>query len=355
MQINQAVNSMMILDHHKTAAAELEKIPSDLKIFDMNRSGVGITWDYFFPDSELPTFLKYVQDRDLWTHKYPDSPKFIAFFYEQEFNFKLWETFLDEKVVNNAMETGIIWMDYQKNVVSKIAKKMTAVIQEIDDIYRIVLYVNTPEFKSDVGNKAFEFYPYADFSCVTDYSIRKNETNFSLRSTNDRDDVSKIASKFGGGGHRNASGCVIPGLTATLSFNIVQNHGILSLISNKIVSSLKLNKLDEKYALFKVPEVKNEWLDPKYLDLIKRKCQECKYIIFQTNSTMVDVNSNTNEITPLNDYTLIFNQHCITNPEIKMAYMMCDFEEQCITFSSSRELSDILENFLDNKDGNTGT
>ncbi|HZS43404.1 MAG TPA: hypothetical protein VFA52_04435 [Candidatus Paceibacterota bacterium] len=37
--------SFLILDHHKTAQAELENEP--YAVFDMNKSGVGITWDYF--------------------------------------------------------------------------------------------------------------------------------------------------------------------------------------------------------------------------------------------------------------------------------------------------------------------
>ena len=45
----QLAKSFLILDHHLTAKADLANIDDDKKIFDLNKSGVGITWEVFHP------------------------------------------------------------------------------------------------------------------------------------------------------------------------------------------------------------------------------------------------------------------------------------------------------------------
>ena len=56
---------MIVLDHHKTAAEDLDGYPG--AIFDMKRSGAMLAWDYFHPGVHAPLLLDYIQDRDLWT------------------------------------------------------------------------------------------------------------------------------------------------------------------------------------------------------------------------------------------------------------------------------------------------
>src|SRR5262245_33659453 len=83
--------SIVILDHHKTAMKDLEQLfvttasaddlDHDLKNadwhivanFDMKRSGVRMTWDFCFPREPPPRLIKYIEDRDLWIKKYPES------------------------------------------------------------------------------------------------------------------------------------------------------------------------------------------------------------------------------------------------------------------------------------------
>jgi uncharacterized protein len=63
--------SLLVLDHHQTAEAALKNFahPKARVVFDMNRSGAGITWDHFFPGQPRPWLIDYVEDRDLWRHK----------------------------------------------------------------------------------------------------------------------------------------------------------------------------------------------------------------------------------------------------------------------------------------------
>jgi uncharacterized protein len=276
-------NSLMVLDHHKSAEEDLQTISSESKIFDMKRSGAVLAWDYFFTDKSVPKFLRYIQDRDLWNNTFPDLNEFITYFNEIKFDFDLWETYLDEKVFESAIEKGRNWLDYKNILVNKSAKRSSRIIQIIDGSYVIVAYSNSSEFRSDIGSKIFDVYPLSDFSCVWSFSLHKNSTNFSLRSTNDRYDVKEIAVSFGGGGHRNASGVTLKGIHGLLPYPSAHSKYI-DLIENITVNAIENDGFRTSYIIIDCTELgKKFWRHPEklFVNLIKRKNKNAEMIVFQ--------------------------------------------------------------------------
>jgi len=83
--------------------------------------------------------------------------------------------------------------------------------------------VNSTICKSDIGNKIFDKFPLTDFSAVYSISDHTDDTSFSLRSTNDRADVSEIAFSLGGGGHAQASGVRVNYICNVLPGNVYDN------------------------------------------------------------------------------------------------------------------------------------
>ena len=86
-------NSVVILDHHKTAKTNLEDFLYDgelsienieealkeqgcIAIFDMDESGASLTWKFFNPGNDVPEFVTYIKDNDLGRYHLPDSKKF---------------------------------------------------------------------------------------------------------------------------------------------------------------------------------------------------------------------------------------------------------------------------------------
>jgi len=73
-----------VFDHHASAEAHLrgayERGVLRNLVFDKERSGAGIVWDYFAHDADLvtPLLIAYVQDRDLWRFKLPCSREINA-------------------------------------------------------------------------------------------------------------------------------------------------------------------------------------------------------------------------------------------------------------------------------------
>lgn len=86
--------SVLVLDHHKTAQEDLHEIPrQDLSwqswleynadgdknkanlaaIFDLDRSGAGIAWDYLSGVALRPRIINLIEDRDLWHFKFGDE------------------------------------------------------------------------------------------------------------------------------------------------------------------------------------------------------------------------------------------------------------------------------------------
>ena len=71
----------------------------------------------------------------------------------------------------------------------------------------LVPAINSCFFQSEMGS-----HLSADNSFAAVYYFDGKEYRFSLRSSNDGVDVSKVAGLFGGGGHRNASGFSVSSL-----------------------------------------------------------------------------------------------------------------------------------------------
>lgn len=227
--------SIVIIDHHKTAEAELEPFkvtrgtgwfsPDDIggallalsgldrppvvAWFDMEQSGAVMAWKFAHGDRPVPEFLRYIEDRDLWRFRYGigDATKqFSASLktYEQEFN--LWDKLAEPSSTAHLIAEGAgILRAHKVNIEKMLADSYMDLIGGL-----VVPVANIPGmFASDVGNALLKKYPDAPFAAT--WSRGNDEKiKISLRSEDSRIDVSKIAATFGGGGHRNAAGYSIP-------------------------------------------------------------------------------------------------------------------------------------------------
>jgi uncharacterized protein len=189
-----------VLDHHKTAQEDLEGLP--YATFDMNRSGAVMTWDWFYPHTEPPKLLLYVQDRDLWKWDLPDSKKFNAAIACYPKEFPVWAALVRnmELEPRNLLTQGAAILQAQGRVIEGQCKE--AQLQEIAG--HMVPVVNATAHISEVGHELLERFPDCRFSASyrdTSGGLRE----WSLRSRGDFD-VSEVAKKFGGGGHASAAG-----------------------------------------------------------------------------------------------------------------------------------------------------
>jgi oligoribonuclease NrnB/cAMP/cGMP phosphodiesterase (DHH superfamily) len=193
----EEANSLLVIDHHKSAMVELHDI-SNTK-FDMTKSGAILAWEFFHPGKEPPKFIRYIQDRDLWNWELEYSKEFSAAFDMVPFEFEEFEKFEDDSVFDDARKRGSFILAYSKTVIKKVCEKASPRKMEGMD----VMVVNASHWMSEIGAR---LAPDCDFAMIWYWDHDEKLTKVSLRAFHETVDVSEIAKKFGGGGHKKAAG-----------------------------------------------------------------------------------------------------------------------------------------------------
>lgn len=198
--------SFLIIDHHLSAQKELEDLDNEYKIFDMTHSGAFLTWAYFFPNEEVPSLIKYIEDNDIWTKVLPHTREVSAYISTLPNEIEEYEKLLEIGAIENiAIPYGKVLLAQQNKIIEKALNSSFLKFVDIGGNSYFVAMSNSAIFQSEIGNQLLEKYPSCDFSVV--YSESYGAASISLRSADDRVNVSEIARRYGGGGHRNAAGC----------------------------------------------------------------------------------------------------------------------------------------------------
>ncbi len=222
--------SIVILDHHKTAAEDLAPFqrfadkphrftlatvtsmigdlqrgsyPVILAAFDMNRSGAMMAWNFAHPDEPAPALIEAIQDRDLWRLELEHSKSLATLLRTVPDDILSWVSLL-ELPFQKLIDESLSMQTYHESIVEALADK--AELDTIDG-YDLVRCNAPYMFASDVGHLMLERNPGV---IAMTWSDGGGYRHVSLRSVDDRADVSEFAKKYGGGGHRNAAGYRVP-------------------------------------------------------------------------------------------------------------------------------------------------
>jgi uncharacterized protein len=216
--------SITVLDHHKTAEGDLQTFavlnPVDAHnidailgstqphlgniraIFDMDRSGAGMTWDFFYPGERRPPLIDRLEDRDLWRFNFDDTRAVQANVFSYPYDFDVWDGLMTADLATLRVEGEAIERKHHKDIAELVgATKRSMIIGGY-----AVPVANLPyTLASDAGHLMAQGERFA--ACYLDTPTGRT---FSLRSTDAGLDVSVIAKGYGGGGHRNAAGFQMP-------------------------------------------------------------------------------------------------------------------------------------------------
>ena len=230
----QQANKFLILDHHKTAQSELNEVPSENKVFDMDHCGAYITWRYFFGyDVPVPRMIVYVEDNDCWFKKQPKTLEFTSFIFSRPFEFEEYVKFLDDKYLDDVVfKVGEGMVIQNEDYKTWLASKIVPHFIQFKGSYYFAGHLSQDILRSELGNYAFTVLPYLNFSVMYGNNQFMGSTSYSLRSTDDRSDVSKIAKSLGGGGHRNAAGCGSDVVNSTLPCRVIDKYDMYYLLDN---------------------------------------------------------------------------------------------------------------------------
>ena len=207
----------------------IEKQSKHVIIHDNNKSGAMLAWEYFHPDTEVPLFIRHIDDYDRWQFKIDGTKAFnkaiwshapwsfkqwVEWFYDCEagFTHKYWADFYTEgEAILRAHDQNV------QSVVKCSARKCMIECGGNVAVIASNAFENSlpgpcllpglaancpPHLTSDVGHElATQSGTFGLLWCID----KDNQCKCSLRS-NGGYDVSAIAKAFGGGGHRNAAG-----------------------------------------------------------------------------------------------------------------------------------------------------
>ena len=233
MKLLTVVKKLLILDHHKTSQEALADIPDTYKVFDMKKSGASLTWEYFHMKLPSPLLVQYVEDRDIWKNQLPHSDSFGIWWYSVPLEYEIYKKYMEDDtlLLEHIQQYGPICSQYARSQMDTLSQYASVRFTKLrNKKYYFIVYVNSSSFISDLGNLLIKKYQLADFTAV--YIIYENDTSkFCLRSTDTNADCSEVAKLYGGGGHRNASGCNIDVVTNILPGRVYDDSTLYNRLS----------------------------------------------------------------------------------------------------------------------------
>lgn len=197
----EITKSLAQIDHHVTVKEITESIPNHS--YALENSGAVLAWKYFFPDEETPTFLKYVEDIDLWKFEVPRAEDFLAFSATVPFDFDRWDTavkdFENDKKRNAMLDRGKNLLEYQNKLIEEMIEG--GEIVELDGFKGLA--VNSSILPSQLGNAIIK----KGYEVGITWAHSNDVIKVSLRSDKEGGvHVGELAKKYGGGGHKSAAG-----------------------------------------------------------------------------------------------------------------------------------------------------
>jgi oligoribonuclease NrnB/cAMP/cGMP phosphodiesterase (DHH superfamily) len=198
----EQANSLLVLDHHKSAQADLEGLP--FAVFDMQRSGAGMAWDWYHPGQPRPAFVNLVEDNDLWRHALQGTREFQLRLDMELLEFSNWDQIagMSEPQLSAFIAEGAILKRAFDSEVAALLKDRYVVTLAGET----GLAVNAPgRYSSELGHHLATLS--GTFGMV--WRQLDGVLKVSLRSCGTYD-VANLAVTFGGGGHLNAASFSVP-------------------------------------------------------------------------------------------------------------------------------------------------
>ena len=215
--LEERADTLTILDHHQTALEWVTEVwgdavqttwdrsqvrVKDIVVLDQDHSGamLAMLWT-----GERAAFVKYLQDRDLWKFKLPDTPAVFAALTSYEYTLENWDT-IAAKSIESLVAEGRAVQRYREILITDTLKNAyQANVLGYEDIWVVAC---PHAIGSDVAGELAKRDPGRFGAYYVD--LPNNTRRWGLRSTDHGADVATIAALVGGGGHTHASGFELP-------------------------------------------------------------------------------------------------------------------------------------------------
>lgn len=196
------------IDHHKSAiewAKENQFLACGGDKLQIGNGACELTWSFIFPEKISPLSVRMLSKYDVWDHSdarvlpfqwgMRDNPDTLPD------NIDFWKmVFYSESFFDRTVEKGATLLRFQKNQDAKYAKGMSYEA-EFEGYRAIVMN------KAYANSKAFDaVYDPEKHDIMVLYGVKPGQLKYTLFCDKPDIDVSIIAQKYGGGGHKGAAG-----------------------------------------------------------------------------------------------------------------------------------------------------
>ena len=220
-EISKKAKVFYFIDHHVTIFDSIKKLklPAPHKIiYDVKKSGAGITWDYFNPTKARPLIIDLIEDHDIGRWEDNRSKPLNAYLEVNHYtihnkeHINKWKVLFNDKKLLQSIKIGVNYMKYKNSMIDRYSGYHDHVVftkSILDKLnippVNIALFNLSGPLVSLLGKHMMTKHKNTyDFIAFYSYDFSKKAMFFSLRSNGY--DVGKIASNFNGGGHKYASG-----------------------------------------------------------------------------------------------------------------------------------------------------
>lgn len=208
VELGELAARLVVLDHHLTArdvyAREPSLVPSLADrghhvTFDLDHSGAVLAWQHFHGDEPVPPLLAYVEDQDLWSWKLPASDAVNAAIGSYPRELEAWDALAGRPVEELAAEGAPLLRAQHIEIGRALRFAHPVSVGELR-----IEAVNALQYRSHTGHELAKRAVFGHPIGIA-YRVFGARVDVSIYSIGDVD-VAKVAARFGGGGHRNASG-----------------------------------------------------------------------------------------------------------------------------------------------------
>jgi uncharacterized protein len=197
---------LVVLDHHESAKAFVERVPEH--VYDAGRSGATIAWSYFHPEVPLPRLMQYLEDGDLYHYALPETRDIFSYLLVLPPAFHAWDELAlgleDDARRGDILKKASAYTEFFEALARSSVERAKKVRFEGYEVYFAATHPSIT-MKSYVGHELYEKLP--PFALIV--TAHPNGFGVSIRGDGTVD-VSKIAEKYGGGGHPGSAGFFIP-------------------------------------------------------------------------------------------------------------------------------------------------
>lgn len=210
LELNRKIDLTWI-DHHVSVINEYDELMKSGEyapikgIRQVGTAALVLTWSYFYPDQELPEGLRLLGLNDIYDLRDRRVRPFeyaIQTYGVNRPTDKIWSMIMDNQLdIKATVEKGNAILSWVKHRNYRLVRGM-AFESEFEGLRCICsnMAQGQSEFFDSLDNiRDFDFM-------VNFFMNKKNKWNLTFYTAKNDVDVSKIAAKFGGGGHAKAAG-----------------------------------------------------------------------------------------------------------------------------------------------------